>query len=204
MKTISKYSAVFLLFLVCSCIVVSYHPLYTEKDLFANDLLLGSWLEDDSTVWQFSFDFKGEAVPENVDSTAYLLRLSGKGETELSASSFKVHLIKLEGQYFLDFFLQEYRSSADNGPDFFDLHVVPVHSFACLDLTGEQAVIRWFDPGWLEDLAKKGELDIKYEVEDGNYLLTASTEELQKFVVKYSKDPEALDDGLFASLKKLE
>jgi hypothetical protein len=57
-KTILPIAALFLF--LSGCVVFSFYPLYTEKDLFPNDLLVGEWIDDDSTVWKFDFNYKGK------------------------------------------------------------------------------------------------------------------------------------------------
>lgn len=204
MKTLRNLSIAGLIFLVSSCIVVSFHPLYTADDLFANDLLLGQWMDrEDSTIWQFTYAYNGEEVPENVDSTAYILKFSGK-ENKLSENSFKVHVVELDGQYFVDFYLENYRPSEGKDPDLFDLHLMPVHSFARLQLSEDEAAINWFNPDWLTRLAERKKLEVDYEEDDGMYLITAPTPRLQKFVVKHYQDEEAFEDGLSCRLTKLE
>ena len=202
MKKISKYLVVALCLVAASCLVISVHPLYTSEDLFANDLLLGKWVDQDTTIWQFEYSYKGEAIPANIDSTAYLLRFLEKGKADLSTSEFKVHLISLSGIYFLDFFIEEYGEDSEKDPDLFDLHLFPVHSFARLDLNEGGATIRWFNPDWLKGLAESGQLELNYEVEDGTYLLTAPTEQLQQFVVKYATEEAAFEDGVTFVLKR--
>lgn len=204
MKSLAKYLVISLCVLASSCLVISVHPLYKQQDLFANDLLLGHWVDQDTTTWQFDFSYKGDAIPQNMDSTAYLLRFQEKGTTDLSFSEFKVHLIKLSGIYFLDFFPERNERDSKNGPDLFDLHLFPVHSFARLDMDEEGVTIRWFDPDWLKGLAESGQLELNYELEDGTCLLTAPTDRLQEFVIKYANEVSAFENGVTSKLKRLE
>ncbi|WP_372772856.1 hypothetical protein [Mangrovibacterium sp.] len=204
MKNLPEYLVISLCFLAVSCLVISVHPLYTKQDLFANDLLLGHWVDQDTTTWQFEYSYKGEEIPENIDSTAYVLRFREKGKTDFSSSEFKVHPVKLGGVYFLDFFLEENEPDSEDGPDLFDLHLFPVHSFARLDMDADGATIRWFDPDWLRELAESDRLELNYELEDGTYLLTAPTDQLQDFVVKYVREEAAFEDGVTSILKRSE
>ncbi len=204
MKTLRNLCIAGLIFLASSCIVVSFHPLYTPKDLFVNELLLGQWMDpEDSTIWQFNYAYKGEEIPENIDSTSYILRLSGK-EHCLTQSSFSVHVVELDHQYFLDFYINNFEGCGNEESDLFDLHLMPVHSFARLQLNGDEALINWFNPDWLTKLAKRGKLEIDFEEEDDMYLITAPTKDLQKFVVKHYEDKDAFVDGVSCRLKKLE
>lgn len=187
--------------LLSGCMVFSFYPLYRQEDLFANDLLVGEWLEEDSASWQFDFYYRGEEhLPENRDSTSFLLHIKDPDCKEARQASFRVHIIRLAGHYFLDFFLEEYFC---DDVDLFDLHLMPVHSFARLDLQDSSAVIRWFDPDWLEDLFKKKREQISFQDNGDSFLLTAKTEELQKFVAKHANNPKAFSGGVVMELRRI-
>ena len=52
---------------------------------------------------------------------------------------------------------------------------------------------------WLADLLKNNKIRISHETihkkyQDDSYILTASTDELQKFLIKYGNDPNAFVD----------
>ena len=53
-----------------------------------------------------------------------------------------------------------------------------------------------FKTEWLEDLFKQRKIRIKHEViKDDEILLTASSKDLQKFVLKYEEEKKAYKDG---------
>lgn len=182
------------------CVVFSFYPLYTPKDLFANNLLTGEWIDKDSTIWKFEHSYKGKKIPANIDSTSYILILKEKNSSKFSRASLKVTPIKLGNHYFLDFYLQEYLN--DQELTLFDFHILPVHTFAKLELNKEGMHIRWFDQDWLKELIQSNRIRIHHEDNGEHILLTAKPEELQKFVVKYINTKEAFDDGIEAILKR--
>ena len=64
--------------------------------------------------------------------------------------------------------------------------------------------IQQLDAGYLENLIKNKKIRISHEVtEDGNYVITAPTEELQKYIIKYSDTPEAYSKDNNASYFKM-
>ncbi len=202
MKPRIVFSVLIILLLFSGCVVFSFYPLYTKDDLFPNDLLLGEWIDGDSAIWKFEYKYNGEHKPENVDSTAYILHIKEKDTNELSYQSLLVHIVKLEGNYFLDFYLEDYFK--DDNVNFFDLHVLPVHSFAKVELKEDQAYIRWFDPDWLKKLIDQNRIRIHHENNGEHILLTAKPAELQKFVIKYVHSEEAFKDGLDADLYRMQ
>lgn len=202
MKPRTLLFVAFLLVFLSGCVVYSFYPLYTDEDLFPNDLLVGQWMDNDSAVWRFDFNYKGKKLPENRDSTAFILQIKDKKQADFENNKeFIVHLIKLNGTYFLDFYLEEYFD--DDNLTMYDLHVMPVHSFAKLELKGDSALINWFSPEWLEDLIKQNRIRIHHENNGENILLTAKPHELQKFVIKYADSEEAYEKGLDAKLHRI-
>ncbi|SFF35406.1 hypothetical protein [Sunxiuqinia elliptica] len=201
MKSKSVVLVSLLVLFLSGCIVFSFYPLYTEEDLFPNDLLVGEWIDADSTTWEFDFNYFGKPVLENRDSTAFILRMKEKDSQEFSKQEFLVRVIELGGHYFLDFYMEEYLK--ENDLTFFDLHLMPVHTFAKLELDGDDAKISWFSSAWLEELIEQNRTHIRYENNGDHILLTAKPQELQEFVVRYVNAPDAFDDGLSASLHRI-
>jgi hypothetical protein len=68
--------------------------------------------------------------------------------------------------------------------------------------------IKWFNEEWLGSLFEQNRIKISHETvknesgkeTDNFYLLTASTDELQKFILKYGKDA-VFDDNNIVWLK---
>lgn len=193
--------ALFTLFL-SSCVVYSFYPLYTEKDLFPNDILTGVWFEDDDhevkftdgdDEWIFKHPFVGPKEKGVIDSTSYVLTLKSHENNKEIESEFNVHVIELGGHLFLDFYLEEYGGDEVTLATF---HIVPVHTFAKLTVEEDRLIINWYDQDWLEDLIKENKIRIHHENNDDYILLTAKPKELQKFVTKYVNSEEAFEDGL--------
>jgi hypothetical protein len=94
----------------------------------------------------------------------------------------------------------------------FDVHLLPTHSIAKVEkLTNQNVVIKWFNEEWLREMFVENRIKIRHELvmddnpkseDDGTYLLTASTEELQAFVAKYGNDEQAYDSDLRLQLTK--
>jgi len=197
MKTRNLIISLVLIFFFSGCVVYSFYPLYTEKDLFSNDLLTGNWIDKDSTNWNFEHAYKGKEIPENIDSTSYILKMKNKDNKE---SNFSIHIIKLGGYYFLDFYLEDFYGNDEL--DLASFHIVPVHTFAKVSITKNQLQINWYDQDWLGKLIKENKIRIRHESNDDYVLLTASPKELQKFVTKYVNSEEAFKDGMEATLTR--
>lgn len=209
MKTRKFFVIGWIAVLFSGCVVYSFYPLYTENDLFANDILTGEWGETDEqeieittgeSTWIFEHPLVDDSEPEQRDSLSYTLTLQEITGTDTLKTVFQVHLIKLEGQYFLDFYMPDFVRG--DHLKLADFHVIPVHTFAKLTVSDNQLIIHWFDPEWLEDLIEENKIRIRHEQTDDLILLTAKPQELQKFVAKYIASEEAFDNGLEVILQR--
>jgi len=179
------------------CVVYSFYPLYTEKDLFPNDILIGEWMDDEGAHWNFEHRSLGKKNKGLVDSTSYYLVVSDKDSL---VSKFNVHIVELGDHYFLDFYLDDMHG--DDELDLGSFHIIPVHTFAKLKVENDRLLINWFDQEWLEDLIKENKIRIHHEKNEDYILLTAKPKELQKFVTKYAEVEEAFEDGMEALLTR--
>ncbi len=172
-------TGLFILFLA-GCIP-SIHPLYHEEDIVFKPELLGTWNEGDA---KWVFEQRGE--------NGYLLKFYEKENFFIDKSTFSdfdVTLIKLDGNYYLDFYPGE-----NDQLDFSSLLIstlLPVHIFAKVEFIEAGVEISFFDRDWLEELLEENRIRISHEKTSEYFVLTASTDELQKFVVKYSDVEDA-------------
>lgn len=201
MKTKTFLSIIVLALLVSSCILSSLFPLYTEKDLRTDDRIVGKWLiiEEDrqNDYW----------IIEKVD-TANLgggfLGLSGiwseykTGKTyrlvavqDSIQQEFALHLLELYGTEYLDFYPVNYEVSHD----FLGWHMVPVHNFAKVEIHKDQLVLHFFDPDFFIKLIEQNKIRISHVDLDGRQLITAETDELQKFIKKYGHESQAYEEA---------
>lgn len=182
------------------CVVYSFYPLYTEKDLFENDILTGTWTDEEGAEWKLEHPENEKNGLKTTNKTSYTLTLKNKDELEFGHSRFSVHIIKLGGNYFLDFYLEDLADDSDL--TLANFHIIPVHTFARLTVNSGSLVINWFDQNWLEDLIKQNKIRIHHENNGEYILLTAKPGELQKFVTKYVNSEEAFKDGMEAVLTR--
>jgi len=183
-----KFSLCIALALLCSgCLALSVHPLYTDEDVFFESALIGTWAEDkDGDTWAF----------ELLEEDAYRLIITEDGE----ASNFVAHLLRLEDHTFLDLFPEE----LEHGNGWYQFHFLPVHTFFRLSLEGDKLELAFLDPEWLKDRSKAGELQLYHEFRDDQIILTASTEELQKFVLAHVEEAFDKEDiGVMSRLKEV-
>jgi hypothetical protein len=191
--------------------VMSLHPLYTEKDIIFEEKLLGTWVDDSNdTVWEFqrvvdesekAIEFKRPDRPEN----AYkLLFHDNKDGTK---GSFFAHLVKLENKLFLDVYpsqLPYVPKDPNEGWLYNIFFLVPVHTFIRVDSIDPQLGMMLTDDDGMKKLLAEDPNAVKYELTDDNLILTASTQELQAFVLKYADDSRVFSNEIVLSRKKVQ
>ncbi len=185
--------------LLSGCVVYSFYPLYTSDDLFANNILTGNWKDVDGAHWSFEHPVLNDKDKLKTDSTSYLLTVVQKDSVK---QEFSVHIVKLGGHYFLDFYLSDFLGDEDLTLASF--HTIPAHTFAKLTISENQLQINWFDQNWLEDLITENRIKIRHEKNDDFVLLTARPRELQKFVIKYESSEEAFKEGMNILLTRVK
>jgi len=183
------------------CVIWSYYPLYTEKDLFENEILTGTWTDGDKLEWKFEHPEIGD--PKTIDKKSYKLQLTDYDKKE---TTYDVNIIQLQGIYFLDFYISDIaganNSDSDAKLNYWNLHVIPVHTFAKLTIENGTLQIKWFDGEWLKEQIEGKKIKIQHENNGESLLLTAKTADLQKHVVKYANSEAAFKDGLAITLVK--
>ncbi len=196
MKT-RKFLFYLLAGLLGSCVpVMSLHSLFTEENIVFDEKLLGTWVDDPNSpkgTWEFkrvadSAQKDWELPPPKKPEKAYKLLLSNE---EGAKGSFFAHLVKLEGRLFLDVFPSQLPcAQLDPKQDwvFNTVFLIPGHSFAVIDSIEPQLKIRWTNEDEMEKFLKEQPNALKHELVEDKIVLTASTDELQKFVLKYADD----------------
>lgn len=170
--------------IVVSCIP-SLYPLYRQKDLLIDNRLEGLYETDENDYWKIRRldpDFEKLKGGWGQYNTGYSYKLSVREDEELE--EFALHLLKLGEDLYLDFFPVDYVIRHD----FLDMHMVPTHIFAKVELTEQAMIIHFFDIEWLEDLIEEKRIKISHVELQDRYLLSAKTEELQKFITKFAND----------------
>ncbi|HEY0653201.1 MAG TPA: hypothetical protein VGD65_08730 [Chryseosolibacter sp.] len=185
--------------LVQGCIVKSLHPFYAKSDLVYKSEILNTWVDQDGNRWTI------KSVKEQPQAYEMIFTKDGK------EASFLAHLFQLNGNLFLDF---RPLASDGNVNDLFEMHLLPSHSVAkVVQISKDVVEIKWFDEDWLHSLFSQNRIKISHEViieensgndEDKSYVLTASTSELRKFLMKYGNEEAAFtgDDAMHLVLKR--
>ncbi len=192
-----------LLLIIVSGCIPSLHPLYTKKDLILDNSIIGTWVSEESksdqSVWIIK-KYKDSHEPgplyinpHDFGDKLYRLEHIQSGDT----IGFDLYLIKLDKYFYFDFYPQNYES--DN--EMRNMHLFPVHTFAKVNIKTNTIEIKQFNIDFLKKLIEQNKIKISHERSGRNMILTAPTEELQKFVKKYTDADDAFVDPIILSRK---
>lgn len=203
MKKLIVVTGIALVILMQGCVVKSLHPFYRAEDVVFREELLNSWVDSDGAKWSVR--------RSKFSKSTYEMHWLHNGERDVV---FLAHLFKLGEDLYLDFYPEGDNQMSD---DFamFNMHLLPVHSVAKVHvLNNSEVTIKWFNEEWMNSLFEQNRIKISHETlsddqrvesDDPNvknaaksvetqYVLTASTDELQKFLIKYGNEDKNFDD----------
>lgn len=178
-------SAALLLCLASGC-VRSIQPILKDDQLSTDDRLLGNWVSSDGTC-------HGEISPSDTPKDYKLLYTDKDGKT----ANLLVRLGKVGDMTFAQ------STVGDPLPDASDihkLHLLPLYSFALIkQMTPTRIVLKLMQDGWLGKYVQAHPDEIAtIKVDKGELLISATTDDLQAFLIRHEKDDGAYgDDALF-------
>ncbi|HEY8895523.1 MAG TPA: hypothetical protein VIM79_11935, partial [Niastella sp.] len=190
-----------LAFVLPGC-VFSLYPLYTDNDLVYDNKLLGVWSDpDNKDGWKFENlvqqkpeQEKNKILKDQLNNKkTYLLTYTENGE----ARKMQANLTRLDDNLFLDIFPDDLNLKNS----FFESQFVPVHTYAKIKITGDRVELYFLNSELLDKLLEQNTIRIKYESLNYYKVITASTEELQKFIKKYADRKELFDTPVVLTKK---
>jgi hypothetical protein len=194
-----KKAIIFLLFafltLLSGCLVSSIHPFFRDKDIVFDPVMTGKWLDGDSSLWVIEPNMASEGFmePESPDQKYSITYF----EEPDRSGKFIGTLFRINGVQYVDFYPD---TDEDNCvTELTCWHHFPTHTLARVQFNSDSILLYWFGEEWLSDMLEENRIRIKHETVDlgNNYtrrVLTASTDELQKFIRKYANDPKTMEE----------
>jgi hypothetical protein len=160
--------------------IPSLKPFFTDKDVVVDKRLVGKWQQQGDTdnpgLWEFA---EGE-------DKAYKLTMTEKKGKE---GKFHARLFKLKEHYFLDLIASECEF-AEKQADLVAFSVIPGHLLFRVQILDTELKLAGCNYDWLSKHLEKNPNALAHHREDDRMLLTASTSELQRFVLNHLGEDE--------------
>ena len=199
MKKLSIILAFTLLVIFLSSCLKTLHPIFTIKDIVYETKLLGKWKTDNqgtkgfAVITNLATDNSIE-LPEKISAVkqkGYLVSYTNeKGEIR---EQFIAFLAKIGNHLYFDYYPAD-KKSDQKLDEFFLAHYVKVHTSFKVDISNNGSFeLVQLDDSYVFKLIEEKKFRISHEEnEDGDVgIITASTKELQQYLIKYGDDPAA-------------
>lgn len=198
MKKVSLLLAfTFLLIFLSSCLT-TLHPIFTEKDLAYDPKLIGTWKTENQ-------DNKGQVVITNLSSESsvelpgnissikhkgyFISYQNGPGETSKRYIAF---LARIGKHLYFDYYPAD-KKEDEKIDEFFGAHLVKMHTSYRVEILDDgNFILSQLDESYVTKLIGEKKIRISHETDpDDNTVITASTQELQQYLLKYGDEPSA-------------
>jgi len=197
MKKIALATAFALLLILSGCLT-TLHPIFTEKDLAYDPKLTGTWNTENQGN-------KGKVVISNL-ATENSLELPGnistikqKGyfiryqdSTGKTSEQYIAFLARIGKHLYFDYYPADKKEDRKLD-EFFGVHFVKMHTSYRVDISKDGSFeLTQLDEGYVRKLIDEKKIRISHEIDaDDNTVITASTKELQQYLLKYGDEPSA-------------
>jgi hypothetical protein len=171
--------------------VDSFFPLYKPEDKAFEARLVGVWkfadasnTTDKKARWSFR---------KSEDENFYDFKW---GETGAKGGFLaKARLVQMGSALFIDFEGDSENKALDSKNAMIAFPAISVHMIGRIWLEGDRLQIHFLKDSWVSTQIKSSSFLLAYVGGDGNLLLTATTDELRKFMLDHADDDEALSDN---------
>jgi hypothetical protein len=185
MKTFGLVCLALIATLLGGCVVQSIQPLFSEKEYVSVPNLTGTWVQKDD----------GKQVGVWVFSTNELRYRLAQTDEKGRKATFDVVAGKIGTNTFLDFTLNEIEPH-DSLNDFAAVSLIGAHVFAKVSKKGGALILVGMNYDWLEMHLKENPKAVTHILQQERPILTATTEELQRFVAKHANNAAAFKNEI--------
>jgi hypothetical protein len=176
------------------CLVSSLHPFFKKEDKIFDTTMVGYWMDGDSCIWTILPNLKSANFlgPEKHDSSYVITYFEDEDKySVLTGTLFQLNSVK-----YVDFMPDPNEDHCTG--DMTTYHHVPVHTLARVQYNKDSILLYWYGDEWLNELFEQNRIRIKHETVNSSdydrHVLTADTDELQKFIKKYANDPKTVEE----------
>jgi hypothetical protein len=200
MKKIALTTAfAFLLIFLSSCLT-TLHPIFTVKDLTYDPKLIGTWnIEREGNkerviitnlATENSVELPGNI--SDIKEKGYLV--SYQHEDSRNPERYIAFLARIGKYLYFDYY-PAYKKEDQKIDEFFEAHFVKMHTSYRVEILNDGSFeLSQLDGSYVNSLIDQKKIRINHEIgSDDNIVITASTSELQQYLIKYSDEPEAYD-----------
>jgi hypothetical protein len=188
----------FLIIFLSGCLN-TLHPIFTEKDLAYDPKLIGIW----NTEYQQS---KGKAIISNlatensVELPGSISAIKQKGyfityqDEHGDTKQYIAFLARIGKHLYFDYYPAD-KKEDQKLDEFFGIHFVKMHTSYRVEILQDGSFeLSQLDGSYVKSLIDEKKIRISHETDaDDNVTITASTKELQQYLLKYGDEASAYE-----------
>src|SRR5436189_1393421 len=187
----------FLIIFLSGCLN-TLHPIFTEKDLAYDPKLIGTWkIENQGN--------KGSAVISNLTTESSLdipgtissikqkgYFISYRDENGKVSEQYIAFLARIGKHLYFDYYPADKKEDRKID-EFFGVHLVKMHTSYRVEILNDGSFeLSQLDGSYVKNMIDEKKIRISHETDaDDNITITASTKELQQYILKYGDEPSA-------------
>lgn len=198
MKKVSIILAFTFLIIFLSGCLTTLHPIFTEKDLTYDPKLIGTWKTDSTgnkqraVITNLSTE-NSIALPGNISAIkqkGYLISYQDKNGT--TSERYIAFLARIGKHLYFDFYPAD-KKEGQKLDEFFGVHFIKMHTSYRVEISQDGSFeLSQLDGSYVKNLIDEKKIRISHETDaDDNTVITASTQELQQYLLKYGDEPSA-------------
>ena len=195
-KIILTTAFAFLLIFLSSCLT-TLHPIFTEKDLAYDPKLIGVWnTENDGKKGKVTIN--NLATENSVELPGNISTIKQKGyfitwqDENGDTKQYVAFLARIGKHLYFDYYPAAKKEDRKLD-EFFGIHFVRMHtSYRVEFLNDGNFELSQLDGSYVKSLIDEKKIRISHETDaEGDITITASTKELQQYLLKYGDEPSA-------------
>ena len=196
-KIILTTAFAFLLIFLSSCLT-TLHPIFTEKDLAYDPKLIGVWnTENEGKKGKVTIN--NLATENSVELPGNISAIKQKGyfiiyqdENGKVSDQYIAFLARIGKHLYFDYFPADKKEDRKLD-EFFGAHFVKMHTSYRVEILKDGGFeLSQLDGSYVKSLIDEKKIRIRHEIDaDDNTVITASTKELQQYLLKYGDEPSA-------------
>jgi len=198
MKKVSIILAFTFLVIFFSSCLRTLHPIFTIKDIVYEPKLIGTWKTGNQgtkglvIITNLAADNSIE-LPEKISTIrqkGYLISYQDKDGN--ATEQYIAFLARIGKHLYFDYFPAEKKDSKTID-EFFTSHFVKMHTSYRVDISKDgDFELSQLDESYVTKLINEKKIRISHEKDaNGSIVITASTDELQQYIIKYGDEPGA-------------
>jgi len=198
MKKIAITTAFALLLIFLSSCLTTLHPIFTEKDLAYDPKLIGTWNTENEgkkgkVIISCLATENSIELPGNISAIkqrGYFI--SYQDENGKTSDQYIAFLARIEKHLYFDYYPADKKEDRKLD-EFFEVHFVRMHTSYRVEILKDGGFeLSQLDGSYVKSLIDEKKIRISHETDaDDNTIITASTKELQQYLLKYGDEPSA-------------